>query len=64
MERLSDEEFAGRTIRLKNRPRCERCGRPVRVRAEDYERDEYLCPACASDARAARARDPEYEPDV
>lgn len=64
MERLSEEEYAGGPIRLKSRPHCERCGRLVRVRAEDYEQDEYLCPSCASDARAARASDPEYGADM
>ena len=61
MERLSEEEFAGRPIGLKNRPCCENCGAPVKIRAEDYEQDEYLCAGCASDARAARLRDQEYE---
>ncbi len=34
---------------LKDTPRCERCGRPVRVRSDDFDREEILCPTCASE---------------
>ena len=38
---------------LKDRPQCERCGRPVRISSDDYLRDELLCQSCASDVRAS-----------
>jgi len=37
---------------LKDRPQCERCGRPVRVSSADYDREEILCVACAAEERA------------
>lgn len=42
---------------LKDRPLCERCGRPVKVSSEDYERDELLCVHCASEAKASLSDD-------
>ncbi|OFX17401.1 MAG: hypothetical protein A2Z18_06160 [Armatimonadetes bacterium RBG_16_58_9] len=36
---------------LKDRPQCERCGRPVRIDSDDYTREEILCHHCASDAK-------------
>jgi formylmethanofuran dehydrogenase subunit E len=36
---------------LKDRPLCERCGRPVRISREDYLRGEILCPTCAAEGR-------------
>jgi len=27
--------------------RCERCGKPVKVGSDDYDRGELLCPSCA-----------------
>lgn len=30
-------------------PQCERCGRPIRVRSDDYTREELLCANCASE---------------
>ena len=38
---------------LKDRPLCERCGRPVRVTSDDYEREEILCAHCASEAKVS-----------
>lgn len=38
---------------LKDRPQCERCGRPVKVTSDDYEREEILCAHCASDAKVS-----------
>lgn len=35
---------------LKDRPTCERCGRPVKVSSDDYQREEILCAHCASEA--------------
>lgn len=65
VERLPDDEFSDRTARgVRERPRCERCGRTVRVRAEDYEHAEILCPGCASDAKAARLRDPDFDGSI
>ena len=37
---------------LKDRPQCERCGRPIRISSEDYLRDELLCAGCAKDVKA------------
>ena len=34
---------------LKDMPQCERCGRPIRVRSDDYTREELLCANCASE---------------
>ncbi|MGC8862136.1 MAG: hypothetical protein ACP5R5_05085 [Armatimonadota bacterium] len=36
---------------LKDRPLCERCGRPVRVSTDDFAREEILCATCAQEAR-------------
>ena len=44
---------------IKDRPQCERCGRPVKVNSEDYIQEEILCTACASDARSSRSEDEE-----
>ncbi len=44
---------------LKDRPECERCGRPVKVDSDDYMREEILCPYCASDAKASEIGDDE-----
>ncbi len=38
---------------LKDRPLCERCGRPVKVSSDDYPREEILCVNCAGEARAS-----------
>lgn len=38
---------------LKDRPQCERCGRPVKVTSDDYQREEILCPHCALEAKAS-----------
>lgn len=38
---------------FKDMPRCERCGRPVKISSTDYSRDEILCAHCAADARAS-----------
>ena len=38
---------------LKDRPQCERCGRPGKVTSDDYQREEILCPHCALDAKAS-----------
>lgn len=45
---------------LKDRPQCERCGRPVKVNSDDYTREEILCATCASEVRASEIED--YEP--
>jgi len=44
---------------LKDRPLCERCGRPVRISSDDYAREEILCANCAVEARAPEVE--EYE---
>lgn len=44
---------------LKDRPRCERCGRPIKVSSDDYEREELLCAHCAADAKVSS--DSEYD---
>lgn len=65
MERLPEDDYAGRYGRgVRERPHCERCGRNVKVHAEDYERDEILCPSCAADARAALIRDPDFDGSI
>ncbi len=46
---------------LKDRPQCERCGRPIKVSSDDYERDELLCSHCAAEAKAWAIHD--YEPE-
>jgi hypothetical protein len=46
---------------LKDRPHCERCGRPIKVSSDDYERDELLCTHCAAEAKAWAIGD--YEPE-
>ena len=38
---------------LKDRPQCERCGRPVKIDSEDYLHEEILCAHCASDATSS-----------
>jgi hypothetical protein len=38
---------------LKDRPACERCGRPVKVTSDDYQSEELLCPHCASEAKVS-----------
>ena len=42
---------------LKDRPLCERCGRPVKVTSDDYEREEILCDHCASEATVSALGD-------
>jgi hypothetical protein len=42
---------------LKDMPQCERCGRPVKVSSEDYEREEILCAHCAADAKVSTFAD-------
>ena len=37
---------------LKDRPLCERCGRPVKVSSDDYQIEELLCLNCAAEAKA------------
>lgn len=44
---------------LKDRPVCERCGRPVSVSSDDYGHDEILCASCAMEARTPEVE--EYE---
>ena len=57
-----DQEYAEKTIKristkTKDKPQCERCGRPVKISSEDYMRDEVLCINCASDTRVPNADD-------
>jgi len=46
---------------LKDRPQCERCGRPVKVYSDDFEREELLCVYCAAEAKAWAIDDDEAE---
>ncbi|MCX6343609.1 MAG: hypothetical protein NT018_00880 [Armatimonadetes bacterium] len=65
MKRLSEDEFAQRTNgRVNSKPRCERCGRPIRISKDDYERDEILCPICASDVKASSMMDPDFDGSI
>ena len=53
MERLARERLDTRRGRgLKDRPRCERCGRPVKISSDDYSGEEILCAYCAFEAKA------------
>lgn len=53
MERLVRETLdTRRGGGLKDRPGCERCGRPVRISSDDYSSEEILCAHCALEARA------------
>ncbi len=42
---------------LNDRPQCERCGRPVKITSDDYQREEILCPHCASETNASALSD-------
>ncbi|MCE5324559.1 hypothetical protein LLG46_14770 [bacterium] len=44
---------------LKDMPRCERCGKPVKITSDDCTREEILCPCCAAEAKATAVD--EYE---
>ena len=44
---------------LKDRPQCERCGRPIKVSSDDYQSEELLCTHCASEAKVTNIS--EYE---
>lgn len=44
----------------KDRPTCERCGRPIKIDSADYERDELLCITCAAELRTPEI-DTDYE---
>jgi len=42
---------------LKDRPQCERCGRPVKLDSSDYDQEEILCASCASESRTSEVED-------
>ncbi len=60
---MAERAFRERPIKriagggLKDRPLCERCGRPVRITSEDYLRNEILCPTCAAEGRTPESDD-------
>ena len=65
MKRLSEDEFAERTNgRVNCKPRCERCGRPIRISKDDYESDEILCPICAADAKVSSMLDSDSDGNI
>lgn len=51
VERLSKEIRIEKKLGggLKDRPQCERCGRPVKISKDDYYREEILCTHCAAE---------------
>ncbi len=49
---------------LKDRPLCERCGRPVKVSSDDFEREEILCANCADEARTEEPDDYEVSAHI
>ena len=62
MERIFRDKVDGKSCGgLKDMPRCERCGRPMKVSSDDYEREELLCIHCAAEAKAWAIGD--YEPE-
>lgn len=46
---------------LKDRPQCERCGRPVRISTDDLFLDEILCPTCANELKTLESEDSESD---
>lgn len=42
---------------LKDLPRCERCGRPVKISRDDYLQDEILCSTCMSESKVTEYED-------
>ncbi|MCL5104185.1 MAG: hypothetical protein M1133_08730 [Armatimonadetes bacterium] len=62
MERLSREKTVKRPGGgMKDRPLCERCGRPVSVGIDDYLDDEILCTSCTSEVKASKYDQYDYE---
>ena len=43
----------------KKGPECERCGRPVKIDSDDYEREEILCATCALESKTPETEESE-----
>lgn len=62
MNRANDRKSTRRPAGgLKDRPLCEWCGRPVKLRINDEMREELLCEVCAPESRATEAEDNDYD---
>ncbi len=65
MKRLFEDEFSERTNeRVNSKPRCERCGRPIRISKDDYECDEILCQICASEVKVSSMIDSDFDESI
>ncbi len=64
MDRMPEDEASKMGGGLKDRPLCERCGRPVKIGTDDYMREEILCLSCASDARATALDEFDYDTGI